>query len=142
MLEQAYDRSESSALHDAQEKRKKLLKCAALEMWLILLSVVNAAIFNNMRICASIFGCLTGIIAIGYSAGYKFKTDEIKELEKYDIYLLMREALEKNIENPNLFNGVKNQQEVLNINTLDDYSLSDIKTVQSNLNRIKILKKI
>lgn len=136
MLEQAQDRSKSSALYDAKQERKKALRWAVTEVGLTLITTINAHTTDlKWRMFVSVFCCITGICIVIDSVQYKFKNDEIKELEKYDIYLSMREALEKNIENPNLFNGVEVQQEGLNINTLDDYSLSDIETIQSNLIR-------
>lgn len=57
------------------------------------------------------------------------------ELEKYDIYLKIKSKLE-NIDNSTLFNEIKKSKNTipLNINTLDNYSLSDIKNIRYNLN--------
>lgn len=76
---------------------------------------------------------------ISNSIIYKDYDQIINELKKYNIYLSIREELEKNISEPNLFNWVKNQQEELNINTLDNYSLNDLIAIQKNLKRIKEL---
>jgi len=62
--------------------------------------------------------------------------EEVEELEKYSIYLDMKEELEYVLENSNyhdLFNGVKCSEQVLNINTLDNFSLKDIKKISNNL---------
>jgi len=59
-----------------------------------------------------------------------------EELKKYAIYLDMKEELDNILENSNyhdLFNGVKSDEQVLNINTLDNFSLKDIKKINSNL---------
>lgn len=137
MLEQAYDRSKSWALCNAKQKKEKALKWVIAEVSLTLLDVLNATIndSNIIRIFCGIFGCITSLCIVKNSVKYKFGNDEIKELQKYDIYLSIREALEKNIADLNLLKGVKSHQEVLNINTLDDYSLNDIKIVQRNLRR-------
>ena len=58
------------------------------------------------------------------------------EFEKYSIYLNFMEQYKKNINNPNLCNGIKTNLPELNINTLDNYSLKDIKTIKNNLDKI------
>ena len=37
----------------------------------------------------------------------------------------------------NLFNGVKSKEKVLNINTLDNFSLKDMKKIRDNLKKYK-----
>ena len=62
--------------------------------------------------------------------------DHNHELEKYALYLEMKDDFEYVLENSNyhdLFNGVKSDEQVLNINTLDNFSLKDIKKINSNL---------
>lgn len=136
MIEQARVRSNSSALYDAKEKRKKTL------MWTISqisFTVLNIILFSTsdikaMRVFTGVLGSIIAITAVIDGFGYKFTCDEIKELEKYDIYLSIMSKLE-NATDPNLFNGVKKQEEPLNINTLDNYSLKDIKKIRDNLKR-------
>ena len=60
--------------------------------------------------------------------------EEVSELKKYEIYLDLKKKLEEN-NDPNIFNGVKNKSKILNINTLDNYSLKDIKKIRENLKR-------
>ena len=50
--------------------------------------------------------------------------------------LSIRERLES-INVPNLFNGIKQQEVPLNINTLDNYSLSDMRKIRDNLKRFE-----
>ena len=100
------------------------------------LNILNASTTDSkeMRVFASVLGSITALTVVTNGLNYKFKNDEIKELEKYDIYLQIRGRLEI-INDPNLFNGVKKQQEPLNINTLDGYSLNDIIRIRDNLKR-------
>lgn len=39
----------------------------------------------------------------------------------------------ENSTDPNLFDGVKSKEKILNINTLDHYSLNDLKKIRDNL---------
>lgn len=77
---------------------------------------------------ASIFGVTIG------SLKYKIQNDKIEEVRKYAMYLSIRERLE-NIYDYNLFNGIKEPKLPLNINTLDNYSLYDIKRISNNLEK-------
>jgi len=54
-------------------------------------------------------------------AHYSNLTKKIKELEKYDIYLSIREKLEQLKDNE------------LDITTIDNYSLNDLKQIRNNL---------
>lgn len=83
---------------------------------------------------ASILGGVTGLVTVFYSLGQRLISDEVKESEKHDIHLSIRESLEA-IDNSNIFNGTKKQEMPLNINTLDGYSLSDMKKIRKNLKR-------
>lgn len=97
-----------------------------------LLNVVNASTIDlkGIRIVSSILAGIAALEVVTNGLGYKFKNDEIKELEKYNIYLQIRTRLE-NINDPNLFNEIEKQKTYLNINTLDGYSLSDIKKLET-----------
>lgn len=79
---------------------------------------------------------IPGFIFIDNVPRYKSKYAEIKELEKYAIYLSIRAKL-NNITDYRLFNGVKSQEILLNINTLDNYSLKDIRRIRNNLKNIE-----
>ena len=139
MIEQAQDRSESDELYLVQQRRKKILMSSVVYTVLNLINInyANKTDSNFLRTFTSILCCITGLCIVTDIFFCKFSNDEIKELKKYDIYLSIRKTLEKNITDPNLFKGVKSQQLELNINTLDDYSLSDIKKIQSNLRKIE-----
>lgn len=136
MLKQAEERSRKSSIYDLKQKKKKSLIFAISQAGITML---NAATFSTTdqkenATFASILGGLTATATVLYSLGYKFISDEIRELEKYDIYLSIRESLEA-IDDPNIFSGIKKQGMPLNINTLDGYSLSDMKKIRKNLKR-------
>lgn len=48
--------------------------------------------------------------------------------------MAIRQRLEQTAD-PNLFNGIERRDMKLNINTLDNYSLSEIKRIRTNLER-------
>lgn len=137
MLEQAEERSKKSPIYDLKQKRKKALIWTMTQAEFTIFNIVNASTITDskgMRVFASILGGIAALTVVTNGLNYKFKNNEIKELEKYDIYLLIRARLE-NINDPNLFNGIRKQEATLNINTLDSYSLSDIKKIRDNLKR-------
>ena len=136
MFEQAEERRKKSSIDDLKQKRKKALMWAMIQAGVTVLNMVDAFTTDSkgMRVFASFLGGITAAAVVVNGLDYQFSNDEIKELEKYDIYLQIRARLE-NINDPNLFNGVERREASLNINTLDSYSLSDIKKIRNNLNR-------
>ena len=62
-----------------------------------------------------------GIFLIVDSLFYKLSSNEIKELKKYNIYLAVKDEIEKN------------KKENININNLDNYSLKDLEEIRQNL---------
>lgn len=136
MFEQAEERRKKSSIDDLKQKRKNALMWAMIQAGVTVLNMVDAFTTDSkgMRVFASFLGGITAAAVVVNGLDYQFSNDEIKELEKYDIYLQIRARLE-NINDPNLFNGVERREASLNINTLDSYSLSDIKKIRNNLNR-------
>ena len=61
---------------------------------------------------------------------------QIEELEKYKLYLSMRREIEDNF-NQSTFKGIKFFDGNFNINTLDDYSLEEVKKIKHNLQKNK-----
>lgn len=140
MFKQAEDRSQSSALEDAKKRKKRILLSNAVGFFSValLISTVSAIVLDVPYTTSALLGINAGFgMALADKGSYKHQKEEIEELEKYDIYLAMREVLEKNIANPILYNEIDKQHEGLNINTLDEYSLKDIKVIQNNLKRIE-----
>lgn len=134
MLDQAKKRSESSALDDATYERKKAIRQTFTQIGCTIINVFSSNIYDGTSIgsFSRILGGITCIFVVLHGADWKLKTDEIKELEKYDIYLSIKEELENTII-PNMFSKVKTKNRTLNINTLDNYSLNDIKKIRQNL---------
>lgn len=137
MIKQATDRSESSAYANAKSARKKTLLFAIYQVgftvWLyVLFRYTNNS--NKTKIFWNILCGITGLSIVMNGLNYKFKNDEIKELEKYEIYLSIRSRLE-NIKNDNLYNGVEKHKKPLDINSLDSYSLNDLKRIRANLSK-------
>ena len=61
---------------------------------------------------------------------------QIEELEKYKLYLGMRKELEENYDETT-FRGIKAFDGLFNINTLDNYTLSEVKRIRKNLDNNK-----
>lgn len=61
---------------------------------------------------------------------------QIEEIEKYKLYLSMRKEIEDNF-NQSTFKGIKFFDGNFNINTLDDYSLEEVKKIKHNLQKNK-----
>lgn len=138
MLEQAQKRSKAVSLDMLRTKRTQTL----VELMILSGMSVSSSTFPlyddsvGVRVVSGILSGIAAVTAVVCGVEYKFRNDEIKELEKYDIYLSIRERLET-INDPNLFNGIKQHEGPLNINTLDNYSLSEIKTIRDNLKRFE-----
>lgn len=140
MLRQAIERSKSPELYNTKKSRKdRLSSDIVTEITLAALLSSNLRLNDIKDWGVIVAGAGLGIVAIISILSYISKSDKIKELEKYDIYLEIKKQLE-NSTDPNLFNGVKNKEEILNINTLDHYSLKDIKRIRDNLTRYEASK--
>lgn len=136
MLEQAEERNKELSIYDLKQERTKALIWTMTQVGYTALSILGASIADSkgMRVFASIVSGITALTVVMKGLDYIFKNDEIKELEKYDIYLQIRTRLE-NADDSNLFNGIRKQETPLNINTLDNYSLNDIIKIRDNLKR-------
>lgn len=145
MIKQAQERSESSALYIAKIRKKTLTNFVTIIMGGILLdfAIVSATTAGNSifmgnvtESIAAILGSITGVCIVIGGIQYSFN-DEIEELEKYNIYLSIRDELEKCISDFDLFSGVEKMTEKFNINTLDEYTLEDLIQISNNLKRYK-----
>ena len=145
MIKQAQERSESSALYIAKIRKKTLTNFVTIIMGGILLdfAIVSATTAGNSifmgnvtESIAAILGSITGLCIVIGGIQYSFN-DEIEELEKYNIYLSIRDELEKCISDFDLFSGVEKMTEKFNINTLDEYTLEDLIQISNNLKRYK-----
>ena len=140
LLKQAYERKEVRGLNEVKLELiinllKGLTNLSASGLCL------SGVIYSDSISQKFLWGAITTINLLccgGYGKKYKSSNDELKELKKYDIYLSIREKLET-LDNSNIFNWVNKMGQPLNINTLDDYSLNDIKKIRDNLKRIEIV---
>ena len=137
MLFQARDRSNSQALDEVSNMRKDELRWLMAEAGFTILAGLSACLAKQewLRISAMILGGFAGGMTANWVLSYRRYNEVVKELVKYDIYLSMRQQLEEN-KDLNAFNGINNPHGLLNINTLDNYSLKEIKRIQNNLDMI------
>lgn len=135
MLEQAIERSESSELDKTIKMKNRALLAFLSLFFCSFISTANICISesNFMKILSSISGGITTAFASVFAIVYKNEIDKINELKKYDIYLNIKNELDENITNSNLFAGIKIKNDNLNINTLDEFSLKDLKKISNNL---------
>ena len=132
MLKQAIARDESDALKEAKKKQIKALIWSIFQTYLTAICISNSY-SNNGTMTATMLSYISGIIVVLHGIEFKIDSEEIEEIEKYKIYLSIKDRLEDNIKNPILYVGVNSIEKELNINTLDNYSLNDIKIIKNNL---------
>ncbi len=135
MLEQAIERSDNSELDKTIRMKNRALLAFLSLFFCSFISTANICISesNFMKILSSISGGITTAFASVFAIVYKNEIDKINELKKYDIYLNIKNELDENITNSNLFAGIKIKNDNLNINTLDEFSLKDLKKISNNL---------
>ncbi len=133
LLKQAIERNNSDALMNAKEKRKWAASFMIGEIIMILLAPV--AILTNKsekaQLIAGIAGSILTIDAVVNGHKFKMANEEIKEIKKYAIYLKMRDKIEQNTDQT-LFCGVKDQEQEINLNNIDEYSFAKIKRLNRN----------
>lgn len=136
MLEQAKARSESNALQNAIQKRRIDFPLIMLKLSAFMVNSANhnGANSKESKIIYSVLGGLIAITIVLDGVELKFTSDEIKELKKYDIYLAIKDKLESKI-NCDTCNMTDSNLSTLNINTLDNYSLGEIKRIRDNLDK-------
>lgn len=132
MLKQAIARDESDALKEAKKKQIKALIWSIFQTYLTAICISNSY-SNNGTMTATMLSYISGIIVVLHGIEFKIDSEEIEEIEKYKIYLSIKDRLKDNIKSPILYVGVNSIEKELNINTLDNYSLNDIKIIKNNL---------
>ena len=137
MLGQAKEREKSNAMNDALKKRKHLL----ISLAIVASSTIASSYFFStvkhslLETIAFLIGGVCGITLISNTIVWHFSNKEIQELDKYSLYLSIMDELEVN-QDPNILNGVrKKEDDTLNINTIDNYSLKEMKKIKANLGR-------
>ena len=135
MLKQAYDRNASEEMCLAQKRKRRATMLIVYETivgaLVGVLSFINKDELQTLDIlfleADAMFITLNGI-------DYKIQKSEIEELEKYDLYLNMRSKI-VGVPNEILLNGIKSDERGISINNLDNFSLSDGKRINQNINR-------
>lgn len=123
MLQQAIERNESNELQNTKRTRTRCLRLACINSTLLLnFIIINIESSYKLLDIMSSIGILTVLATEEFSLNrYSNLTEKIKELEKYDIYLSIREKLEQLKDNE------------LDITTIDNYSLKDLKQIRNQL---------
>ena len=137
MLKQAYDRNASQEMFLAQRRKRRTT------MWIIyetilgalagVLSFINKDELHTLNMI--FFGANAMLITLN-GIDYKIQKSKIEELEKYDLYLNLRRKI-VGVPNEILFAGIKSDERNININNLDNFSLSDVKKINRNIKRFQ-----
>lgn len=139
MLKQAILRDCTKNFEDIQDK-KKITFQNQIVSGLATIAFGGIAFLANknekdlITFIASIETIISGITFIINGLAFMVNSEELNELVKYHLYLEYKERLDKEIDNINLFEGIRSNT-ILNINTLDNYSLDEIKKIIANLKR-------
>ena len=137
MLKQAYDRNTSEEMCLAQKRKRRAITLGIYQSIIGISAAFFAfANYNNVQFFTIFF---TGLVGIGITLNgidYKIQKSEIEELEKYDLYLNLRRKI-VGVPNKILFAGIKSDERNININNLDDFSLSDVKRINQNIKRFQ-----
>lgn len=139
MLKQAILRDCTKNFEDIQDK-KKITFQNQIVSGLATIAFGGIAFLANknekdlITFIASIETIISGITFIINGLSFMVNSEELNELVKYHLYLEYKERLDKEIDNINLFEGIRSNT-ILNINTLDNYSLDEIKKIIVNLKR-------
>lgn len=138
MINQAVERSNSKRYDEASKKADYYL-CVTIMNSLFMIDTLNDInkYKDNLR-----YACIGITAAFGLTAIYDFKKlkskyDEKRDIQKYDIFLSLISDIEKNSSNQDLYDNVSRKEKEININTLDSFSLNDLKHMKKNLERIK-----
>lgn len=139
MIKQAILRDCTKNFEDIQDK-KKITFQNQIVSGLATIAFGGIAFLANknekdlITFIASIETIISGITFIINGLAFMVNSEELNELVKYHLYLEYKERLDKEIDNINLFEGIRSNT-ILNINTLDNYSLDEIKKIIANLKR-------
>lgn len=139
MIKQAILRDCTKNFEDIQDK-KKITFQNQIVSGLATIAFGGIAFLANknekdlITLIASIETIISGITFIINGLAFMVNSEELNEIVKYHLYLEYKERLDKEIDNINLFEGIRSNT-ILNINTLDNYSLDEIKKIIANLKR-------
>lgn len=135
MICQAEERDKNISIETLKSVKKKNNLDLAYEIGLGYSGVIcsNFTEINyNVRLACAIISIASGLFALNKTAKLNEVSRQIEELEKYKLYLSMRKEIEGNY-NQETFNGIRFFDGNFNINTLDNYSLNEVKRIKKNL---------
>lgn len=139
MINQAEARNEDISVNDL---KRRVLKSNTKLFTSIFGGFASGIAANIQSVEANtrhIFGWATLILGVFAFLEEKKNNNigkQIEELEKYKLYLGMRKELEENYDETT-FRGIKAFDGLFNINTLDNYTLSEVKRIRKNLDNNK-----
>lgn len=122
--------------------KKKLRENNAKIFLELMLSVTNLISANSdmdnikLKYMSAFMSIILSTIALFEHKKNGKLSGQIEELEKYKLYLSMRKELEENYDEAT-FRGIKAFDGLFNINTLDNYTLSEVKRIRKNLDNNK-----
>lgn len=139
MLEQAKERDNNITVNDFKQIRLvddfKLICNLSFGVFCSTMAYYQA-LGRDLRIIYSCAIIISSIMSYYAQNRRTMVNIMIDELTKYKIYLSMQKELEDNY-NEATFKGIKMFDGVFNINTLDNYSLNEVKRIKKNLDKNK-----
>ena len=137
MLLQARDRSECFSLENAKKDRDYYLPRIISHSLLALSNTINLCKTNSQYV-KSLAGFALTLCSISVAfASYEYckRNNRIKDVEKYNIYLELKDKLDElnNSLNSSIPIELEKNGIILNINTLDDFSLREIKQFRKKI---------
>ena len=137
MLRQAKIRNQSDMYSNLKQEKVMLTS------WLVAITsnllldtkfLFNDSIGSVLKSILATLGCINSVCVVYGGIKYNLLNKKLDELEKYDIYLSIYEELEKCKYNIDIYNGVE-YKKTLDINTIDNYTLDEIKLIENNLDK-------
>lgn len=142
MLKQAIERNDNIDFKKLEEFRNEAIVYS-------IVFIIVVSILSGFSICLQddenlevlfLYGTIFGLGSVSTAICGGIGQKELNELKKYSIYLNFKDNFEENCDDPNIFNGIKSKEKELNINTLDNFLLKDIRKINENLNKSKEYK--
>lgn len=144
MLNQAIRRDNITSVSELKKVKNKYLSLFFMQLVLIYLNSYIYANANDAstKMVSFIFASISGIFAGIDGKGFTVSRKMIEELQKYNVFLDLRHELEEYKNISEIYKGIKLVSDEININTLDFYSLGDLKKLKKNLINLKSNKTI
>ena len=142
MLEQAIERDNKYDSKLNYEKRSKYFNYYFALFGITILGFINW--LKTSEVSSKTINTIADLLLIynftllRYVNSIVKKCDKLEiDYEKYNRYLSIRKDLIRFINEKGLFDGIKTNKDILNINSLDSYSTEDIKKLEENIDVIR-----